>query len=84
MHSRQAPSQFTLNPGERITGCFPLWTSGSDRMIQEVANCSYCLHPTYRVIVVTSAAGLERRAALCTSHFVAAARMFPELKKMSA
>jgi hypothetical protein len=53
-------------------------------MIQEVANCSYCLHPTYRVIVVTSAAGLERRAALCTSHFVAAARMFPELKKMSA
>jgi hypothetical protein len=80
----QAPSQFTLNPGDRITGCFPLWNGGSDRVLQEIANCNHCLHPTYRVVVITSAAGLERRAALCVRHFTFAARMFPELKRLSA
>jgi hypothetical protein len=80
----QAPSEFTLNPGDRITGCVPLWSGGSDRVLQEIANCSYCLHPTYRVVVITSAGGLERRAALCVRHFTSAARVFPELKRLSA
>ena len=77
-------SQFTLKPGERITDCSPLWTSGSDRVLEEIANCSHCLQPTYRVIVLTSAAGLERRASLCLQHFVYAARMFPELRRQPA
>ncbi|MCU1254789.1 MAG: hypothetical protein JWM83_1088 [Candidatus Angelobacter sp.] len=81
MHdSPQAYSQFTLKPGERITDCSPLWTSGSDRILEEVANCNHCLRPTYRVIAVTSAAGLERRASLCVQHFVHAARTFTELR----
>jgi hypothetical protein len=77
-------SQFTLKPGERITDCSPLWTSGSDRVLEEIAKCSYCLQPTYRVIVMTSAAGLERRASLCLQHFVHAARTFPELRRQPA
>jgi hypothetical protein len=77
-------SQFTLKPGERITDCSPLWTSGSDRVLEEIANCSHCLQPTYRVIVITSAAGLERRASLCLQHFVYAARTFPELRRQPA
>jgi|GEM_PF-1671298 len=77
-------SQFTLKPGERITDCSPLWTSGSDRVLEEIANCSHCLQPTYRVIVLTSAAGLERRASLCLQHFVYAARTFPELRRQPA
>lgn len=84
-HSQHDPDfPFSLKPGERISDCFPLWTSGCDRMLQEVANCNHCLRPTYRVIIVTSAAGLERRAALCAGHFESAARMFPELKLQSA
>jgi hypothetical protein len=77
-------SQFTLKLGERITDCSPLWTSGSDRVLEEIAKCSYCLQPTYRVIVMTSAAGLERRASLCLQHFVHAARTFPELRRQPA
>jgi hypothetical protein len=77
-------SHFTLKPGERITDCSHLWTSGSDRVLEEVANCSHCLQPTYRVIVITSAAGLERRVSLCLQHFVRAAGTFPELRRQSA
>ena len=73
------PSIFSLQSSERITGCFPLWTAASDRVLQEVANCNYCAEHTYRVVVITSAAGLEKRASLCESHYEAAARMFPEL-----
>jgi hypothetical protein len=80
----ESTSEFTLKSGDRITGCFPLWTAGSDRILQEVANCNHCLRPTHRVIVVTSAVGLERRASLCVGHFAAAARAFPELKRQSA
>jgi hypothetical protein len=53
-------------------------------MLQEVATCNHCLRPTHRVIAVRSAAGFERRVALCVIHFIAAARMFPELKRQSA
>lgn len=86
MHERQreSPSEFTLRPGDRITGCIPLWTAGSDRILEEVANCNHCLRPTHRVIVVTSAVGLERRASLCVGHYAAAVRAFPELKRQSA
>jgi hypothetical protein len=82
--SRAVPSQFALKFGERITACFPLLTSGSDRMLEELAGCNYCLHRTYRVVVVASAEGLQRRAALCVRHFTEAARIFPELKRLSA
>src|SRR6267154_5610111 len=60
MHdSPHASSQFTLKHGEIITDCSPLWTSGSDRILEEIASCNHCLRSTYRVIVVTSAAGLN-------------------------
>ena len=81
---RASSSQFTLSPGERITACSPLWTSGSDRILEEVSSCGHCVQPTYRVIVLTSAAGLERREALCLQHFVYAARLFPDLRRQSA
>jgi hypothetical protein len=77
-------SQFTLKPGERITDCSPLWTSGSDRILEELAGCNLCLRPTHRVIIVTSAAGLERRASLCAQHFLDAVKTFPELQRQSA
>jgi hypothetical protein len=84
LRQHESSSEFTLKPGERISDCFPLGTSGSDRVLQELANCHYCLRPTHRVIVLTSAAGLEQRASLCVGHFVAAERAFPELKRQSA
>jgi hypothetical protein len=81
---QQAYSAFTLKPGEKITACSSLWTSGSDRVLEEIANCSHCPQPTYRVIVLTSTAGLERRESLCVKHFVYAARTFQELRRQSA
>ena len=81
---QQALSGFTLRSGEKITDCSPLWTSGSDRILEEIATCSHCLQPTYRVVVLTSAAGLERRESLCVKHFVHAARTFHELRRQSA
>ncbi|MCU1220921.1 MAG: hypothetical protein JWN42_2118 [Candidatus Angelobacter sp.] len=85
MHdSPQSFTQFTLKPGERITACSPLWTSGSDRILEEIGRCSHCLRPTYRVIALTSTSGLERRASLCVQHFVHAARTFPEVRRLSA
>jgi len=81
---QHAPLQFGVKPGERITACFPLFTTGSDRMLQEVANCNYCLHPTYRIVVMTTPEGWERRTALCARHFVDASRVFPELKRLLA
>jgi len=83
-HPQQVFSQFTLSPGDRITDCSPLWTSGSDRVLEEIAGCSHCLQPTHRIVVVASAAGLERRESLCLKHFVDAARTFPELRHKSA
>jgi hypothetical protein len=80
----QSFTQFTLKPGERITACSPLWTSGSDRILEEIGRCNHCLRPTYRVIAVTSTSGLERRASLCVQHFVHAARTFPEVRRLSA
>jgi len=83
-HPQQASSAFTLKPGERIIACSPLWTSGSDRILEEISICGHCVQPTYRVTVLTSAAGLERRESLCVKHFVHAARLFPELRRQSA
>ena len=78
----QESSRIQLNVGERITGCFALSAGGCDRILEELASCNYCLHPTYRVITVATAAGLERRAALCVRHFITSARAFPELKRL--
>jgi len=87
--SQHAPSSFSLKsfslkPGEKITDCRLLWTSGSDRVLAELANCHHCLRPTYKVVTIVSAGGLERRAALCVGHFAAALKAFPELQRQSA
>lgn len=79
------PSQeFKLKPGERITGCSPLLSRGSDRIPEELVNCHQCLSPTHRVIVITASSGLQHRAYLCAHHFAEAAIAFPELQRQSA
>lgn len=72
---------FHLNPGDEISDCSGLWTP-SDRMAEELAKCHACGRPTFRVVTIRSAAMLERRAALCGWHFIAAARNYPELRKL--
>lgn len=74
---------FHLNPGDQITDCSGLWTP-SDRMAAELASCQGCGRPTFRVVTIRSAAMLERRAALCGRHFINAARVFPELRKVQS
>jgi hypothetical protein len=79
------PSQeFRLKPGERITACTPLLSSGSNRIFEALANCHQCLSPTHRVIVITARSGLQHRAYLCAHHFAEAAKTFPELQRQSA
>jgi hypothetical protein len=81
-----APSSETvlrLGPGERITDCFPLWAA-SDRILEELGKCDVCDRPTFRVVTITSAAGLERSTALCGHHYVSAAKGFPELQRSEA
>jgi hypothetical protein len=68
-----------LRPGDTITDCTGV-RNASDRIMQELATCHFCGRPTYRVITITSAAKLERRAALCGEHFSAAMQTFPQLK----
>jgi hypothetical protein len=80
----KSPSQFSLKSGEKITGCCLPSTSGSDRILEELAHCNHCLRPTYKVVVVTAGNGWERRAALCVSHFAAAVHAYPELQRQSA
>ena len=80
----ESTSQFSLQPGEKITACSPLWSSGSDRMLEEVANCHHCLRAAFRVVTILALSGLERRASLCEQHFAKAARIFPELHQKTA
>ena len=80
----ECTSEFSLRPSEKITACSPLWNSGSDRILEEVANCHYCLQPAFRVVTILSSSGLERRASLCVQHFAKAARIFPELHQKTA
>jgi len=68
-----------LNAGEKITDCSALWAS-SDRVAEELGKCHSCNRPTFRVVTITSTAKLERRAALCGRHFVAAVKAYPQLK----
>jgi hypothetical protein len=80
----ESSSEFSLKPGEKVTACSPLWSSGCDRILEEVANCHHCLRPAFRVVTILSASGLERRASLCVEHFAKAARIFPELHQKTA
>jgi len=80
----ESTSAFSLKPGEKITACSPLWNTGCDRILEEVANCHHCLRPAFRVVTILSSSGLERRAALCVQHFAIAARIFPELHQQTA
>jgi len=47
-----------------------------------VGSCSHCVQTAYRIVAVRSRAGAERFTSLCTSHFVEACIMFPELMDM--
>lgn len=75
----ESTPDFSLKPGEKITMCSPLWKGGCDRILEEVANCHYCLQPAFRVVTILSSSGLEHRTSLCARHFANAARTFPEL-----
>jgi len=69
----------SLNAGDKVTDCSALWAA-SDSVAEELEKCHSCNRPTFRVITITSGAKLERRAALCGRHFVAAAKAYPQLK----
>jgi len=69
----------SLHAGEKITDCSALWAA-SDRVAEELGKCHSCSRPTFRVVTIASRARLERRAALCGRHFVAAAKAYPQLK----
>lgn len=71
----------SADPGDRITGCAGLWHA-CDRMAAELASCQACDRPTFRVITITSAAKLERRAPLCGHHYIFTTRYFFELRKI--
>lgn len=75
----ESTSEFSLKTGEKVTACSPLWNSGCDRILEEVANRHHCLRPAFRVVTILCASGLQRRASLCVQHFANAARIFPEL-----
>ena len=77
LQEKQVP--FTVKPGDEITDSFGLWAV-SDRMAEELGTCCACSKPTFRVVTITSAAKLERRAALCGKHFAITARAFTSLK----
>lgn len=84
-HEQESTSEapaipFILMPGDKIIGCSGLWAA-SDRTLEELGRCHACDRPTFRVVTITSAEKLERRAALCGQHFVLAARRFPELEQ---
>lgn len=70
--------EFRLERGERITASSPL-TAVCDRILQELAECHHCCGSVYRVVTITTAQGLERRASLCEQHFTNAASRYPEL-----
>src|SRR5947209_8606296 len=50
-------SEFSLKPGDKIIVCSPLWNGGCDRVLEEVANCHYCLQPAFRVVTIVSSSG---------------------------
>jgi len=78
-HQESTEAPLNLNTGEKITDCSALWAA-SDRIAEELGKCHTCSRPTFRVVTITSSRALERRAALCGRHFVAAAKAYPQLK----
>ena len=70
---------FRLEPGEQVTEAFALWAV-SDRIGEELGKCCACSGPTFRIVTITSATKLEKRAALCGRHFALAAKAFVHLK----
>jgi hypothetical protein len=85
--SQHAPAgkqiPFTLQPGEQVTEAFALWAV-SDRIAEELGKCCACSRPTFRVVTITSATKLERRAALCGRHFAMTAKAFTHLKSRNS
>jgi hypothetical protein len=77
-HDRDEKLPFTLAPGDRITGCFGIWAA-PDRIAGQVSNCGACGRRTFRVVTVTSVISLQKTWALCGKHFIASAKVFPEL-----
>jgi hypothetical protein len=73
---------FRLDPGDQVTEAFALWAV-SDRIAEELGKCCACDGPTFRVVMITSAAKLEKRAALCGRHFAMAAKAFTQLNSRS-
>lgn len=83
--SRPSYAEVLLNvrQGDKISGCFALWAA-CDRVLEELGRCDACKRPAFRVVTITSAAGLERRTPLCGHHFIVVTRTFPELKVATA
>ena len=79
-HDQNLP--LTVSPGDTITGCSGLWAA-PDTLADEISNCDACGRRTFRVVTITSAARLQKTAALCGKHFIVLATAFPELRSGS-
>lgn len=74
---------FRLEPGDQVTEAFALWAA-SDRIAAELGKCCACNGPTFRVVTITSATKLEKRAALCGKHFAITAKAFTHLRSQKS
>ena len=79
--AKQLP--FSLEPGDQVTEAFALWAV-SDRIAEELGKCCACNGPTFRVVTITSATKLEKRAALCGKHFAMTAKAFTHLTSQNS
>ena len=68
----------TLLPGDTITDSSMLCLA-EEGMADELNRCNACGRRTFRIVTITSSARIKRQSALCGSHFVAVAQMFPGL-----
>jgi hypothetical protein len=68
---------FTLEAGDKITDCSGLWTA-SDRIADALSKCDACGRRTFRVVTITSV--ITKQTALCGTHFIVSAKVFPELR----
>jgi hypothetical protein len=68
----------TLLPGDTITDCCTLWLAG-ERMADELNRCNACGRRTFRIVTITSSTRTKRQAALCGTHLLASAQLFPAL-----
>jgi len=74
---------FSLEPGDQVTQAFALWAA-SDRIAEELGKCCACNGPTFRIVTITSAKKLEKRAALCGKHFAISLKAFPHLNSQNS